>query len=143
MNKVLLWLVAVGLTASCGAEPDLTDVATEVEALKAGPTNRIAALVEQENYVSDQPGVAEATDPELVNAWGLAFNPAGPAWVSSNGKGLSPVYDSEGNRLLRVVIPTAKGGEPPSAPTGQVFGRNCCTMFTPRWPRYVTFTVSE
>ena len=121
MKNTVVSLVAIGLAASCSAESDPTDVATEVGALKAGPTNRIAALVTQENYVSDQPGVAEATDPELVNAWGLAFNPAGPAWVSSNGRGLSPVFDSEGNRLLRVVIPTAKGGEPPSAPTGQVF----------------------
>jgi uncharacterized protein (TIGR03118 family) len=121
MKRVLLVLFAGGLAASCGVEPDSTDVATEVGTLKAGPTNRIAALVEQENYVSDQPGVAEATDPELINAWGLAFNPAGPAWVSSNGEGLSLVLDSEGNRLLRVVIPTAKGGQPPSAPTGQVF----------------------
>ena len=88
MKKALVALAALGLAASCDAESDSTDVGAEVEALKAGPTNRIAALVEQENYVSDQPGVAEATDPELVNAWGLAFNPAGPAWVSSNGKGL-------------------------------------------------------
>jgi uncharacterized protein (TIGR03118 family) len=121
MKKLLLSLVSAGLAASCGAGPDPNGVVTEVESLRAGPTNRIAALVTQENYVSDQPGVAEATDPELVNAWGLAFNPAGPAWVSSNGRGLSPVFDSEGNRLLRVVVPTAKGGEPPSAPTGQVF----------------------
>src|SRR5262245_33752730 len=121
MKKQLLSLLAVGVTASCGAEPDPTNVVAEVEALRAGPTNRIAALVEQENYVSDQPGVAEATNPELINAWGLAFNPAGPAWVSSNGAGLSLVFDSEGKQLLRVVIPTAKGGEPPSAPTGQVF----------------------
>ena len=121
MRKYLLSVFAVVFAASCGAAPDETDVATEAAALRIGPTNRIAALVEQENYVSDQPGVAEATDPELINAWGLAFNPAGPAWVSSNGAGLSPVFDSEGTRLLRVVVTPPKGGEPPSAPTGQVF----------------------
>jgi hypothetical protein len=40
------------------------------------------------NLVSDQPGKAKMTDPNLVNAWGLAFNPAGgPFWVSSAEKG--------------------------------------------------------
>jgi uncharacterized protein (TIGR03118 family) len=94
---------------------------------------KIIEVVEQENYVSDQDEVeALAHDKELVNAWGLAFNPAGPAWISSNGKGLANVYNSEGTRLLRVVVPTPKVPrhwspkkrmkmKEPSAPTGQVF----------------------
>ena len=35
--------------------------------------------------VSDQPGVAANTDPNLVNAWGLASGPTTPWWVSDNG----------------------------------------------------------
>jgi uncharacterized protein (TIGR03118 family) len=90
----------------------------------AGATN----IVMQVNLVSDQPNVAAVTDPKLVNAWGLAFNPMGPAWVSSNGAGLSQVYDSTGKLLLSVTIPPPKGGMPPSAPTGQVFNADT-TLF--------------
>src|SRR5207248_11424880 len=49
-----------------------------------------------------------------------AFSPEGPAWVSSNGGGLSQVYDASGGTLLTVTIPPAPGAESPSAPSGQV-----------------------
>jgi len=60
------------------------------------------------------------TDPELVNAWGLAFNPIGAAWVSSTERGLSKVYDAKGADVLPAVEIPAAGGAM-SAPTGQVF----------------------
>ena len=47
------------------------------------------------DLVSDQPGVAPITDSHLVNAWGIALNPAGAFWVSSNGKDLSTVYTGD------------------------------------------------
>jgi uncharacterized protein (TIGR03118 family) len=81
----------------------------------------IAQTVYQRNLVSDLPEVAQQQDPNLVNAWGLAFNPNGPAWVSDNGTGLTTVYDPNGTLLLTVTIPPPANGEPPSAPTGQVF----------------------
>jgi uncharacterized protein (TIGR03118 family) len=67
-------------------------------------------------------------DPNLINPWGLAFNPAGPIWVSDNGTGVSTIYASSGlPQPLVVTIPTADGGAPPSAPTGLVF--NPTTVF--------------
>jgi uncharacterized protein (TIGR03118 family) len=81
----------------------------------------IAQTVRQKNLVSDLPDVAAKQDPNLVNAWGLAFNPNGPAWVSDNGTGLTTVYDPNGMLLLTVTVPTPAEGTPPSAPTGQVF----------------------
>jgi uncharacterized protein (TIGR03118 family) len=67
-------------------------------------------------------------DPNLVNPWGLAFNPTGPIWVADNGTGVSTVYASSGlPQPLVVTIPTADGGAPPSAPTGLVF--NPTTVF--------------
>jgi uncharacterized protein (TIGR03118 family) len=61
-------------------------------------------------------------DPNLINPWGLAFNPTGPIWVADNGTGVSTVYASNGMpQPLIVSIPTADGGTPPSAPTGLVF----------------------
>jgi uncharacterized protein (TIGR03118 family) len=75
--------------------------------------------VARRDLVSDQAG-ATFTDANLVNAWGLAFNPAGPAWVASNEKGVATVYDPSGmNTGLVVTIPAPGGGT--SAPTGQVF----------------------
>src|SRR5437899_8094520 len=76
----------------------------------------------QENLVSDQPGVAQLTDPQLVNAWGMSRGPNTPVWVSDNGADVTTLYngavpdnpESPGAKVLSVSIP---GG----APTGQVF----------------------
>ena len=62
------------------------------------------------NLVSDVPGAAEHTDPNLVNAWGIAFNPFGFAWVADNGTGVATLYDGDGNPQSLVV--TIPGGKP-------------------------------
>ena len=69
-------------------------------------------------------------DPNLVNPWGLAFNPSGPLWVADNGTGLSTVYTATGDILPVVVtVPVpADGGVPPSAPTGLVFNGTATTF---------------
>jgi uncharacterized protein (TIGR03118 family) len=72
------------------------------------------------DLIADQEGEALAQDPDLINAWGLAFAPTGRPWVVSNGRGLSQVYDVENQRRLSVVIP-APDEESTSAPTGTVF----------------------
>jgi uncharacterized protein (TIGR03118 family) len=89
----------------------------------------IEGTVTQENVVADEAGKAKATDPHLKNAWGLAFNPAGPAWVSSTENGTSQVYDGAGTRLLEVVIPPPAGSSEAGAPTGQVFNRAASSAF--------------
>jgi uncharacterized protein (TIGR03118 family) len=67
----------------------------------------------QHNLVSDGAVAADHADANLVNAWGIAFNPFGFAWVADNGTGLSTLYDGLGNpQSLVVQIPT------PTAPTG-------------------------
>jgi uncharacterized protein (TIGR03118 family) len=82
---------------------------------------RIALVVEREDIVSNQPG-AKAQDPDLKNAWGLAFSTFGTAWVSAAETGLSPVYDEDGKHVIpTVTIPIPAGGTAPSHPTGQVF----------------------
>jgi uncharacterized protein (TIGR03118 family) len=69
------------------------------------------------NLVSDQPGVADTTDPNLVNAWGLDALPTSPWWVSDNGKDVSTLYNAAG-------VPFPQGSplvvKVPSAPTGLV-----------------------
>jgi uncharacterized protein (TIGR03118 family) len=76
---------------------------------------------QQHNLVSDGFVTADHNDPNLVNAWGVAFNPFGFVWVADNGTGVSTLYDGDGNpQSLVVQIPTpdaASGGNP----TGIVF----------------------
>jgi uncharacterized protein (TIGR03118 family) len=65
--------------------------------------------------VSDQPGVAPNTDPNLVNAWGLTAGPTTPWWVADNETGLSTLYrGSDG--LPQALVVSVPGG-----PTGTVF----------------------
>lgn len=73
------------------------------------------------NLVSNQVGHARHIDPLSVNAWGLAYGPGGPIWVSDNGSGWATIYNGLGvERSLKVEIPTASGGGVGSA-TGIVF----------------------
>ena len=57
--------------------------------LQSDPTSADAAdaaIYVQTNLVSDIPGLAEATDPHLVNPWGVSFSPTGsPFWISNQG----------------------------------------------------------
>ena len=74
------------------------------------------------NLVSDLPGVAAVTDPDLVNPWGISFSPTGPFWLSDNGTGLSTLYNGAGAKQpLIVVIPPPVGSADGGTPTGQVF----------------------
>jgi uncharacterized protein (TIGR03118 family) len=76
----------------------------------------------QMNLVSDVPGAASVTDPNLVNAWGISFSPTSPFWISDNGTGVSTLYNGAGTPIPLVVqVPPPTGGTPPSTPTGQVF----------------------
>ena len=64
--------------------------------------------------VSDQPGVAPNTDPNLVNAWGLTSGPTTPWWVADNGTDKSTLYNGAG-------VPQALVVNVHNAPTGTVF----------------------
>jgi uncharacterized protein (TIGR03118 family) len=79
----------------------------------------------QTNLVSDVPGAAAHTDANLVNAWGVAFNPAGFVWVADAETGVSTLYDGSGvpspqQNPLIVEIPSPVAGER-GHPTGIVF----------------------
>ncbi|PTL81242.1 TIGR03118 family protein [Vitiosangium sp. GDMCC 1.1324] len=75
----------------------------------------------QRNLVADTAGVAEHTDPDLVNPWGIVFNPFGFVWISDNGTGLSTLYDGNGvKNSLVVSIPAPPGETGPGKPTGIV-----------------------
>ena len=86
----------------------------------------IASAQGQNSYtktrlVSDVPGRAQFTDPNLVNGWGIALG--GVFWVSDNGTGVSTLYALDGTpqSLVVTIPPSSSNSEGISAPTGQVF----------------------
>ena len=80
------------------------------------------------NFQSDIPGVAQHTDPNLVNPWGMAASTGGTIWVSDNGTGVSTLYNQDGTaNPLVVEIPTAARNRDGGNPTGIVF--NSTTFF--------------
>ncbi|MBO0691259.1 MAG: TIGR03118 family protein [Acidimicrobiaceae bacterium] len=82
----------------------------------------------QTNLISDLTTVgAQVVDPELLNPWGLAFDPIS-LWVSGNNSDVSTVYGIAPGGLsatpneLTVNIPGGRAStDDGSSPTGQVF----------------------
>lgn len=86
------------------------------------------------NLVSDLPAAntlyrSSNSDPHLVNGWGVAFNPAGFAWVADNATSTSTLYDGNGvPQSLVVAIPPGSAGS--ALPTGIVFNGHSDFMVT-------------
>jgi uncharacterized protein (TIGR03118 family) len=76
----------------------------------------------QTNLVANTAGVANHTDPQLSNPWGISFIPGQAFWIANNNGGTSTVYDAQGNKSSLVVgIPTAAVNPcSPGCPTGTV-----------------------
>jgi uncharacterized protein (TIGR03118 family) len=78
----------------------------------------------QTNLVSNTSGIAEITDPQLVNPWGLARTSASVWWVPDNGTGVATLYNGPGaKQSLVVTIPPADPTDkqtPTGTPTGTV-----------------------
>jgi uncharacterized protein (TIGR03118 family) len=82
----------------------------------------MAAGFLQTNMVSDIPGLANHTDPHLINPFGLT--PTGTFWVADNNSGFSTLYDGIGTpQGLVVTIPAITGSKPGTLgqPSGVVF----------------------
>jgi uncharacterized protein (TIGR03118 family) len=75
----------------------------------------------QHNLVSDQPGGADLTDPNLVNAWDIAISATSPFWISSNGTGLAVVY-STASATSTLTISSTKVSIPPGMSSTAKFG---------------------
>ncbi len=117
-RKAITWLKAAVAAAaivagfvSCGGRDNVTG-----DGSSAPPVVPSKYLVT--SLVSDLAGSAHQ-DENLVNAWGLAFNPTGYAFVASNGNSTASLYDGNGiEKNLVVAIPP--GGEGDANPTGIV-----------------------
>ena len=73
----------------------------------------------QHNLVSDIAGLADHTDPNMVNAWGLDSGPTTPWWVSDNGTGKATLYFVNSGAITIFTVPGA--GSAQGRPTGLVF----------------------
>ncbi len=111
--RAITCVVAIVAVTSAGCGSD-DEGGSNVQAARSDRT------VSQTDIVSDQRG-AMTSDPGLVNAWGLAFNPIGAAWVSSTEEGTSNVYDAEGNALIPPVAIPSDEEDDEGSPTGQVY----------------------
>jgi uncharacterized protein (TIGR03118 family) len=75
--------------------------------------------------------VTNASDPSLVNAWGLARGSGTPWWIADNLTGVSTLYNGSGAKLpLTVTIPAAKSGTTGS-PTGIIYNGNPSAFLLP------------
>ena len=62
------------------------------------------------NLDSNGTNAIHKNDADLINAWGVAYFPGAPFWVSDEGTGKSTLYDGSGNKqALVVTIPPASG----------------------------------
>ena len=60
-------------------------------------------------------------DPRLVNAWSITFSPSGNAWVSSEGRGMTTVYNLDGVPMATTVSIPFGGSSSTGHPTGHAF----------------------
>ena len=106
-------LVALVLPAGAAATAGAARAAT-------APSGVAQNEYRQTNLLSDIPGVARNTDPNLVNPWGMAAGPATPIWVSDNGSDVTTLYRGAIGGTPLSPVPLVVG-IPTGAPTGQVF----------------------
>jgi uncharacterized protein (TIGR03118 family) len=111
-SHALFWrLAAIG-----GAAALLLSMAAPVSAHEREDENEYIV----HKLVSDVPGRAAITDPNLVNGWGITASAMSPWWVSNNGTETSTLYNGTGARFpLPPGTPLVVSV--PGAPTGTVF----------------------
>jgi uncharacterized protein (TIGR03118 family) len=114
----------LGLAASIALSVGLVcGIATAVRANDGGDAEDSVAFA-QTNLDSNIAGRAAVPDPNLTNAWGLAFAPGSPFWVNANHSGVATLYAGDGSIVPLVVkIPAPMGSQSGAvaAPTGMIW----------------------
>lgn len=106
-------LLTVSVAVACGS----------ATAAWASDSDEGVAFV-QRNLDSNIEGRAHVNDPNLTNAWGLAFAPGSPFWVNANHSGVATLYRGDGSIVpLVVTIPPPPGSQTGTvaAPTGMIW----------------------
>src|SRR6516165_7553957 len=100
-----------------------------VGALWTGTLRAQVADFVQVNLVSDIPGLATITEPELVNPWGVSHSTTSPFWTSNQGTNTATLFTvtdrTNVTKVTAVNPPTGNimippGGVGAVGPTGQV-----------------------
>ncbi len=98
----------------------------------------------QHNLVSDIPGLADQTDPLLLNPWGLASSASSPWWVGDNHSGFSTLYNGSGViQSMIVQVPPPGTNAPPAAPTGVIFNGTTNFEVSPGNPARFIFVTED
>jgi hypothetical protein len=87
-------------------------------ALCAGAGVANADGFSQTNLVSDMPGLATVTDPNLKNPWGLSFANGSPIWISNQGTQTATLYPVTGSTGVSATpfTVTSRPREPQARP---------------------------
>jgi len=120
-------------------QKSLLVTAIAIAALSARAWRAEAAPYVQTDLVSDIPGLATITDPELVNPWGVSFSATSPFWTSNQGTSTATLYAvTDSTNVTKTVInPPAgdviipPGGTGAVGPTGQVNNTNTSSFLIP------------
>src|SRR5258707_217261 len=102
----------------------------------------------QTNLVSNASGIAPATDPRLINPWGISRGSGNPRWVSDKATGFSTLYNGAGaKQSLIVTIPPADPNNkktPTGTPTGTIFnGSQTDFLLAPGNPAVFLFSTND
>jgi uncharacterized protein (TIGR03118 family) len=108
------------LTSFCTVATTLAGFAMVSLTAQAQTTSKPNVYV-QHNLVSDIAGMADVTDPNLVDPWGVSTSATSPFWISDAGTSKSTLYNGAGTITALVVsIPAGAKGPAKSSPSGQV-----------------------
>jgi len=110
--------IAVSAFVCANREPGATaSSATMVNAKNNAPGP--SQFYAQHNLVSDVAGLADHTDSNVVNAWGLDAGPTTPWWFSDADTGKTTLYNVSTGSITTFTVPGAGGAQ--GSPTGLVF----------------------
>jgi uncharacterized protein (TIGR03118 family) len=127
------------MNKSAGLKRSLVTTAIAVGTLYAGAWRAEADSVYiQTDLVSDIPGLAALTEPELHNPWGMSHTATSPIWTSNQATQTATLFavtpDNNVSKVTAVNPPTGNIAIPPMAtggPTGQVANTNPSTSSFP------------
>jgi uncharacterized protein (TIGR03118 family) len=107
----------------------LVTTAIALGTLYAGAWRAEADFI-QTNLVSDIPGLAAITEPELHNPWGVSHTATSPFWTSNQGTNTATLFAVTAGNGVTKAAPAGTNGNiaiPPAGvggPTGQVANTN-------------------
>lgn len=115
-RKPLVWTAAVGAIGLLATLPGPTGLALEAPQSPASTSSddEHEHAFKQVNLVSDIPGLAHLTDPDVKNPWGIDFGPETPLWVSNNfSQGFSNPDATRNQLRSKITLYAGANGETP------------------------------